>query len=425
MQAAGSGGKDCLRQGPAMTSRSCDRDIITGTALIPALGPEAAACNVERSPERPEERERRRMVSIAGLQRAFGRDTVGSNTLKRHKKEVIMVESDQSLKSLCKLKDSVLEYEVTFIKEEPVSCGGSHLGETNIFVPPRNTQQYPLTHMKEEPYSYEENNVICSPKCTSTGPIQHYTSTYIKKEPVFCDEQVINKVRYQSKDHIQRLPSCIDEERGSTDRGNITCTNTCIHSCHTPLRSSTHQNSDFFKGGPMTCPESNIFEDDNQQYPLTHIKEEPEPSDGGNITNTYSIIDCTPYLSANIKKEPQSHEDEHLAVTNTFKHTDPTHHSSLSIKKEPHSYDQGNLSDLTICTMLDHTVHYLSTDVKEEQLSCDITIKHSEICTRLGNTQNCPSTHLKEEFVFHSGRQLMDMKSHPPTDHIQEKSSSF
>ncbi|CAJ0939309.1 unnamed protein product [Ranitomeya imitator] len=45
MQAAGSGVKDCMRQGPAMTSRSCDCDVITGPALIPALGPEAAACN--------------------------------------------------------------------------------------------------------------------------------------------------------------------------------------------------------------------------------------------------------------------------------------------------------------------------------------------------------------------------------------------
>ncbi|CAJ0950277.1 unnamed protein product [Ranitomeya imitator] len=38
----GSGGKDGMGEGPAMTSRSCDRDVITGPALIPTLGPEAA-----------------------------------------------------------------------------------------------------------------------------------------------------------------------------------------------------------------------------------------------------------------------------------------------------------------------------------------------------------------------------------------------
>ncbi|CAJ0966037.1 unnamed protein product [Ranitomeya imitator] len=37
-----------LREGPAMTSRSCDRDVITGPALIPTLGPEAAACTAHR-----------------------------------------------------------------------------------------------------------------------------------------------------------------------------------------------------------------------------------------------------------------------------------------------------------------------------------------------------------------------------------------
>ncbi|CAJ0961681.1 unnamed protein product [Ranitomeya imitator] len=40
--AAVSGGKDGMAEGPAMTSRSCDRDVITGPALIPTLGPEAA-----------------------------------------------------------------------------------------------------------------------------------------------------------------------------------------------------------------------------------------------------------------------------------------------------------------------------------------------------------------------------------------------
>ncbi|CAJ0935837.1 unnamed protein product [Ranitomeya imitator] len=61
MQASGSGAKDGMREGPAMTSRSCDHDILTGPALIPTLGPETAAC-MERSPERCEERERRRKV---------------------------------------------------------------------------------------------------------------------------------------------------------------------------------------------------------------------------------------------------------------------------------------------------------------------------------------------------------------------------
>ncbi|CAJ0967093.1 unnamed protein product [Ranitomeya imitator] len=67
MQAAGSGGKDGMRQGPAMTSRSCDRNLITGPArkgpamtsrlcdcdvitgpALPTLGPEAAECTAHR-----------------------------------------------------------------------------------------------------------------------------------------------------------------------------------------------------------------------------------------------------------------------------------------------------------------------------------------------------------------------------------------
>ncbi|CAJ0929854.1 unnamed protein product [Ranitomeya imitator] len=48
VQAAGSGAKDAMREGPAVTSRSCDRDVITGPALIPTLGPEAAACTAHK-----------------------------------------------------------------------------------------------------------------------------------------------------------------------------------------------------------------------------------------------------------------------------------------------------------------------------------------------------------------------------------------
>ncbi|CAJ0940654.1 unnamed protein product, partial [Ranitomeya imitator] len=67
MQASGSSGKDGMRQGPAMTSRSCDRDLITvpareGPAMtswscdrdvitgpaLPTLGPEAAECTAHR-----------------------------------------------------------------------------------------------------------------------------------------------------------------------------------------------------------------------------------------------------------------------------------------------------------------------------------------------------------------------------------------
>ncbi|CAJ0929581.1 unnamed protein product [Ranitomeya imitator] len=48
VQAAGYDAKDAMREGPSMTSRSCDRDVITGPALIPTLGPEAAACAAHR-----------------------------------------------------------------------------------------------------------------------------------------------------------------------------------------------------------------------------------------------------------------------------------------------------------------------------------------------------------------------------------------
>ncbi|XP_069607092.1 uncharacterized protein [Ranitomeya imitator] len=56
--------------------KTADGRKIFTVLLIPALGLEAAAGNgAVRSRERREERERRRMVSIAGLQRAFGRET--------------------------------------------------------------------------------------------------------------------------------------------------------------------------------------------------------------------------------------------------------------------------------------------------------------------------------------------------------------
>ncbi|CAJ0935283.1 unnamed protein product, partial [Ranitomeya imitator] len=48
VQAADSAAKDAMRGGPAMTSRSCDRDVITGPELIPTLGLEADACTAHK-----------------------------------------------------------------------------------------------------------------------------------------------------------------------------------------------------------------------------------------------------------------------------------------------------------------------------------------------------------------------------------------
>ncbi|CAJ0965415.1 unnamed protein product [Ranitomeya imitator] len=74
VQAAGSGAKDAMREGPAMTSRSCDRDVITGPALIPTLGTEAAACTAHRRQD------------FTGLQGVFGRSIqiVVSGSWRKH-----------------------------------------------------------------------------------------------------------------------------------------------------------------------------------------------------------------------------------------------------------------------------------------------------------------------------------------------------
>ncbi|CAJ0950273.1 unnamed protein product [Ranitomeya imitator] len=42
LQAAGSASKDAMGEGPSMTSRSCDRNVMEGPALIPILGPDTA-----------------------------------------------------------------------------------------------------------------------------------------------------------------------------------------------------------------------------------------------------------------------------------------------------------------------------------------------------------------------------------------------
>ncbi|CAJ0960381.1 unnamed protein product [Ranitomeya imitator] len=52
--------------GPVMTSRSHDREVMAGPCCIPSLPPEPAAC-MEWSPERHEERERRRNIVSSGI----------------------------------------------------------------------------------------------------------------------------------------------------------------------------------------------------------------------------------------------------------------------------------------------------------------------------------------------------------------------
>ncbi|XP_075114482.1 uncharacterized protein LOC142183331 isoform X2 [Leptodactylus fuscus] len=350
-----------------------------------------------------------------------------------------MMENHQPLKSLCRLKDSVIEYQVTYIKEELVSCGGGHLGDTEIFIPP----QCAASDIKEEPFSREAEDLMYSHMYTPTGSIQQYTSTYVKEEPASRDNHPPDQVSSTPKVHTQSTTTRIKEEPVTCDGGDP---NIYIHSIHTLQYPSTRVKHELEScdGGHRTSPDCNKPRDPTRRYSFTHIKEELVSSGGRNLSkpNMHPTIDYTFYPSTPIKQEPQSYKVKQLTVTNTYNPaaraslyqtsyikedrgmgaspvrytpTDHIHQPTANIKQEPDSCDEENLTDSMIYTPTQHTLHHLSTHVKEEPVSCDI--ESSDHCAPSGQARH----YLKEEPVSYAGEHLKNMELHTPTEQTQKR----
>ncbi|KAG8548436.1 hypothetical protein GDO81_025357, partial [Engystomops pustulosus] len=322
-----------------------------------------------------------------------------------------MMENHQSFRSLCGLKDSVIEYQVTYIKEEPVCRSGGDLGGADTFVPTCHTQHYPTTHVKEEAISYDEENLISSHKYKPAGPIGQYTSTYVKEEPDVCDEHQADSTSYAPKVHTS---TCVKEEPVLCDGGSHT---------------DSDQEANSYNGGHLASPHYHT-----QQYSLTYLKEEL----GDRIVtnrNMGSLTDCAHYQCTRIKQEQQTHEDGHLSGTNSHAPTprtslypymneevvsqNLTNCPSAAIKEEADSCDK----DTIMYTLTDHIMRaYHSTHVKKELDTCDRDLGHHEICAPFEHTQHFTPAPTKYEPVLYAKGPLKNTKY---TDQARNTSSRY
>ncbi|XP_063814147.1 zinc finger protein OZF-like isoform X2 [Pseudophryne corroboree] len=110
---------------------------------------------------------------------------------------------------------------ISHVKEDPVSCDGGDLTDTDMYTPIDPTR-YTSTHIKEEPVLCDGRNLTDIANYTSTYHTQ-YTYTDIKEEPVSCDGgDLTDTDNYTPTDHTQYTSTHIKDEPVSCDGENST-----------------------------------------------------------------------------------------------------------------------------------------------------------------------------------------------------------
>ncbi|CAJ0934908.1 unnamed protein product [Ranitomeya imitator] len=154
MQAAGSGGKDGMRKGPAMTSRSCDCDLITGPAL-PTLGPEAAECTAHRRHDYKGSLERSWSHSNSDRTAACSAQelrTSEANPFRKRDSEVLVLVESEEEEEMQEVGDSVANTQSTIAEiSSPAAANGNvYKHEVLFHSPPDNISSDLLYELPEE-----------------------------------------------------------------------------------------------------------------------------------------------------------------------------------------------------------------------------------------------------------------------------------
>ncbi|KAG9468376.1 hypothetical protein GDO78_022871 [Eleutherodactylus coqui] len=189
------------------------------------------------------------------------------------------------------------------------------------------------------------------------------------------------------------------------------------------------------------CPPTDIEEETNscdggnpykpteyvQQFPLTHIKEEPVScdEDGAEI---YIQPDPTHFSSPRVEEDMVScgtiavhglikstdhtypciriEEDGNITDTDSYLPADPSHrYASILIEEELDPCNGGNFT--TIYTLTEPKPQFPTRSIKEEPVSCDSgNLTDPNIYTPKDHTPQYPFIHVKEEPVFWSEESL-------------------
>ncbi|XP_075698151.1 uncharacterized protein LOC142663415 [Rhinoderma darwinii] len=143
------------------------------------------------------------------------------------------------------------------IKEEPYSCYGDILTDSNFFTPTDHTQHHPYPHIIEESISCGGQNLTQTNIYTSSDPSQHPTIPNME-EPFSRDRgNPTDSDIYRPTDHTQRYPH-IMKELVSSNKADLSDTNVRSFTGHTqPIR---------IKEEPHSCEKEHI-DTKKRRYP--------------------------------------------------------------------------------------------------------------------------------------------------------------
>ncbi|XP_073444436.1 uncharacterized protein [Dendrobates tinctorius] len=157
------------------------------------------------------------------------------------------------------------------------------------------------------------------------------------------------------------LSKCIKEEPDSSEDGNITDSEFCTSGTPTEQHPPVH-----FKHESSPSDEGLDHNEPSStghiQYTSVRIKEEPVPYEGGNITDTdYTSTHDIQYTCFQIKKETVSDEEGSFADTDEYGPTACRRYTAYGSDEETDSCEEANASETDGFTPADHAKQYPST----------------------------------------------------------------
>ncbi|KAM4031018.1 uncharacterized protein ACNLHF_018595 [Anomaloglossus baeobatrachus] len=224
----------------------------------------------------------------------------------------------------------------------------------------------------------KQGMVASHQRVSSSGPV-------VKKVPHYNATIVKDEMSSQEEsgassvlsDDTKGTSICIKEEPDSSEDGNLT-------------------DSDFYTSGDPTEPQLS-----------TPFKIESVTVDGGRDNDKASSTGPIQYMSVRIKDEPVSYEEGNITDTD-YTSTDEIPHTSFQIKNENVSDEEGSFADMddykpTACR------RFTAYGTDEETDSCEeATASETDVFTPVDHAKQYPPTHSEPASTMFGGNHLQN-----------------
>ncbi|XP_075117671.1 uncharacterized protein LOC142187366 isoform X2 [Leptodactylus fuscus] len=175
------------------------------------------------------------------------------------------------------------------IKEEPDSCEGGDITDSEFYTSGNPSEHYPFTHVKSESVPSDGGDDHDEP--STTAHIQ-YTSVQIKEEPVTYEEASVTDPDYTSTEEFQYTSFQVKEESMSDEEGNFADTDD-----YRPAERRRYagygsdEETDSCEEGTASEPDVFTPVDHTPQYPSTYSEAASAVYGGNHLHNDFIHFD--------------------------------------------------------------------------------------------------------------------------------------